>query len=258
MQSISTRVLPGAGICCDARGWRRRLRWRQLDGFRLNAGIGNDFEGGRPEAACPGVRRPFIGNPTASRSAGDRQASSRSARAISGLVYLIPDRRSVRLARAGADAVRCAGLQDPRRYRSVVAGWVRVTMVVIAAWVASARSRRWRRSCSPPTSRTAATRSNRRTSCRRPRSCSSDRPTSAVAASAAGGRWSRSRCWPKAKGPQLVGAPTGKPELFTGAARLLALGLARWEMTATWVGAVRKFLRFDRRAGNGSVLEGRA
>lgn len=135
MQSMSTRVLPGAGICCDARGWRRRLRWRQLDGFRLNAGIGNDFEGGRPEAACPGVRRPFIGNPTASRSAGDRQASSRSARAISGLVYLIPDRRSVRLARAGADAVRAMDLQDPRRYRSVAAGWVRVAMVVIAAWL---------------------------------------------------------------------------------------------------------------------------
>lgn len=60
------------------------------------------------------------------------------------------------------------------------------------------------------------------------------------------------------QGLHLVGAPTSVPGLFTGAACLLAFSLARWEMTATWVGGVRKFLCFDRRAGNGSVLEGRA
>jgi ribose transport system permease protein len=55
------------------------------------------------------------------------------------------------------------------------------------------------------------------------------------------------------KGLQLAGAPIWIPDLFNGAALLLAVGLAKWETTATRAGAVRKFLRFDRTAENRPV-----
>jgi ribose transport system permease protein len=51
------------------------------------------------------------------------------------------------------------------------------------------------------------------------------------------------------KGLQLAGAPVWIPELFNGAALLLAVGLARYEATASRAGAVRRLLRFDRRGG---------
>ncbi|MBS1677442.1 MAG: ABC transporter permease [Actinobacteria bacterium] len=49
------------------------------------------------------------------------------------------------------------------------------------------------------------------------------------------------------KGLQLAGAPIWIPELFNGAALLLAVGLAKYEATASRAGAVRRLLRFDRR-----------
>jgi ribose transport system permease protein len=58
------------------------------------------------------------------------------------------------------------------------------------------------------------------------------------------------------KGLQLAGAPIWIPDLFNGAALLLAVGLAKWEATASRAGAVRKFLRFDRGVGDRSVPEG--
>jgi ribose transport system permease protein len=51
------------------------------------------------------------------------------------------------------------------------------------------------------------------------------------------------------KGLQLAGAPVWIPELFNGAALLLAVGLARYEATASRAGAVRRLLRFDRGGG---------
>jgi ribose transport system permease protein len=48
------------------------------------------------------------------------------------------------------------------------------------------------------------------------------------------------------KGLQLAGAPIWIPDLFNGVALLLAVGLAKWETTATRAGAVRRLLRFDR------------
>jgi ribose transport system permease protein len=65
------------------------------------------------------------------------------------------------------------------------------------------------------------------------------------------------------KGLQLAGAPVWIPDLFNGAALLLAVGLAKYEATASRAGAVRRLLRFDRRGGGdaaGSALgaEGRA
>jgi ribose transport system permease protein len=48
------------------------------------------------------------------------------------------------------------------------------------------------------------------------------------------------------KGLQLAGAPVWIPDLFNGAALLLAVGLAKYEATATRAGAVRRLLRFDR------------
>jgi ribose transport system permease protein len=48
------------------------------------------------------------------------------------------------------------------------------------------------------------------------------------------------------KGLQLAGAPIWIPDLFNGAALLLAVGLARYEATATRAGAVRRLLRFGR------------
>jgi ribose transport system permease protein len=53
------------------------------------------------------------------------------------------------------------------------------------------------------------------------------------------------------KGLQLAGAPIWIPDLFNGAALLLAVGLAKYETTATRAGAVRRLLRFDRRGGSG-------
>jgi ribose transport system permease protein len=53
------------------------------------------------------------------------------------------------------------------------------------------------------------------------------------------------------KGLQLAGAPVWIPELFNGAALLLAVGLAKFETTAARAGAVRRLLRFDRRGGGG-------
>jgi ribose transport system permease protein len=54
------------------------------------------------------------------------------------------------------------------------------------------------------------------------------------------------------KGLQLAGAPIWIPDLFNGAALLLAVGLAKYEGTAHRAGAVRRLLRMDRRGG-GSV-----
>jgi ribose transport system permease protein len=54
------------------------------------------------------------------------------------------------------------------------------------------------------------------------------------------------------KGLQLAGAPIWIPDLFNGAALLLAVGLAKYEATATRAGAVRRLLRMDRRRGGGS------
>lgn len=51
------------------------------------------------------------------------------------------------------------------------------------------------------------------------------------------------------KGLQLAGAPIWIPDLFNGAALLIAVGLAKWETTAVRAGAVRRLLRFDRRGG---------
>lgn len=51
------------------------------------------------------------------------------------------------------------------------------------------------------------------------------------------------------KGLQLAGAPTWIPDLFNGAALLLAVGLAKYEGTAHRAGAVRRLLRFDRSGG---------
>jgi ribose transport system permease protein len=53
------------------------------------------------------------------------------------------------------------------------------------------------------------------------------------------------------KGLQLAGAPIWIPDLFNGAALLLAVGLAKYETTAGRAGAVRRLLRFDRRGGGG-------
>jgi ribose transport system permease protein len=55
------------------------------------------------------------------------------------------------------------------------------------------------------------------------------------------------------KGLQLAGAPIWIPDLFNGAALLLAVGLAKYEATATRAGAVRRLLRFDRRGGGSGV-----
>jgi ribose transport system permease protein len=55
------------------------------------------------------------------------------------------------------------------------------------------------------------------------------------------------------KGLQLAGAPIWIPDLFNGVALLLAVGLAKWETTATRAGAVRRLLRMDRRGGRGGV-----
>lgn len=53
------------------------------------------------------------------------------------------------------------------------------------------------------------------------------------------------------KGLQLAGAPIWIPELFNGVALLLAVGLAKYEATATRAAAVRRLLRFDRNGRNG-------
>jgi len=55
------------------------------------------------------------------------------------------------------------------------------------------------------------------------------------------------------KGLQLAGAPIWIPDLFNGVALLLAVGLAKWETTATRAGAVRRLLRFDRGGRGGGV-----
>jgi ribose transport system permease protein len=51
------------------------------------------------------------------------------------------------------------------------------------------------------------------------------------------------------KGLQLAGAPIWIPDLFNGAALLVAVGLAKYEATAVRAGAVRRLLRLDRRGG---------
>ena len=56
------------------------------------------------------------------------------------------------------------------------------------------------------------------------------------------------------KGLQLAGAPIWIPDLFNGAALLLAVGLARYEGTAHRAGAVRRLLRMDRRGGGGATV----
>jgi ribose transport system permease protein len=59
------------------------------------------------------------------------------------------------------------------------------------------------------------------------------------------------------KGLQLAGAPVWIPDLFNGAALLIAVGLAKYERTAARAGAVRRVLRFDR-GGGGTAAEGKA
>jgi ribose transport system permease protein len=55
------------------------------------------------------------------------------------------------------------------------------------------------------------------------------------------------------KGLQLAGAPVWIPDLFNGAALLLAVGLAKYEATASRAGAVRRLLRFDRGGKGGGA-----
>jgi ribose transport system permease protein len=55
------------------------------------------------------------------------------------------------------------------------------------------------------------------------------------------------------KGLQLAGAPIWIPDLFNGVALLLAVGLAKWETTASRAGAVRRLLRFDRGGRGGGI-----
>ena len=50
------------------------------------------------------------------------------------------------------------------------------------------------------------------------------------------------------KGLQLAGAPIWIPDLFNGAALLLAVGMARYQGATARAGAIRRLLRFDRRA----------
>jgi ribose transport system permease protein len=57
---------------------------------------------------------------------------------------------------------------------------------------------------------------------------------------------------------RLAGAPIWIPDLFNGVALLLAVGLAKWETTATRAGAVRRLLRFDRGGRSGGVAAARA
>lgn len=57
------------------------------------------------------------------------------------------------------------------------------------------------------------------------------------------------------KGLQLAGAPIWIPDLFNGAALLIAVGMARYQRSARRAGAVRRALRLDRRAGwSGAAL----
>jgi ribose transport system permease protein len=58
------------------------------------------------------------------------------------------------------------------------------------------------------------------------------------------------------KGLQLAGAPIWIPDLFNGAALLIAVGLAKWETTSVRAGAVRRLLRFDRGGGGGPAPAG--
>ena len=51
------------------------------------------------------------------------------------------------------------------------------------------------------------------------------------------------------KGLQLAGAPIWIPDLFNGAALLLAVGLAKYQGTARRASAVKRLVRRDRRAG---------
>ena len=60
------------------------------------------------------------------------------------------------------------------------------------------------------------------------------------------------------KGLQLAGAPIWIPDLFNGVALLLAVGLAKYETTATRAGAVRRLLRFDRGGRGGGVAAAQA
>jgi ribose transport system permease protein len=55
------------------------------------------------------------------------------------------------------------------------------------------------------------------------------------------------------KGLQLAGAPIWIPDMFNGAALLLAVGLARYQGAAHRTGAIRKLVRFERRAGAGQA-----
>jgi ribose transport system permease protein len=60
------------------------------------------------------------------------------------------------------------------------------------------------------------------------------------------------------KGLQLAGAPIWIPDLFNGAALLLAVGLAKYEATAGRAGAVRRLLRLDRGGRGGGVAAAQA
>jgi ribose transport system permease protein len=55
------------------------------------------------------------------------------------------------------------------------------------------------------------------------------------------------------KGLQLAGAPVWIPDMFNGAALLLAVGLARYQGVGQRSGAIRKLLRFDRGVGAGEA-----
>jgi ribose transport system permease protein len=82
----------------------------------------------------------------------------------------------------------------------------------------------------------------------------SQRPSSARPSSAARASTSGARCSPRyvlaagVKGLQLAGAPIWMPDLFNGAALLLAVGMARYQGATDRAGAIRRLLRFDRRA----------
>jgi ribose transport system permease protein len=58
------------------------------------------------------------------------------------------------------------------------------------------------------------------------------------------------------KGLQLAGAPIWLPDLFNGAALLIAVGMAKYERTAHRAGAIRRVLRLDRGERQAPEVEG--
>jgi len=58
------------------------------------------------------------------------------------------------------------------------------------------------------------------------------------------------------KGLQLAGAPIWIPDLFNGAALLLAVGMAKYQRASHRAGALRRMFRLDRRGGGGIDSDG--